>query len=617
VKLPELIAVIPLLLAAPSSLAETGYVTVLVEDAHQHPVRLVEIGIEEGVSKLTKDDGEAQLPLAQTIKADDWISFQLLHSPPGKDLAIVSPWDNRIPVPSFADKTENLIKIVVVQRGDRAALESGSVLASLTAKINKENALKTAKPQAQSDPKEALLAIAKQYDLSPDDIDSAIRAWGLKTTDPYEAGMAALYEHNYPKATTALEDSLHQREQKLQADQRAATQDQKNVADAAFFLGQSLYGQGHYRESALAFQKCLVYRPDDATVLNNVALSLADSGDLASAEPVYRRALAIDEKTLGPDHPHVARDLNNLAELLRARGDYTAAEPLYRRALAINEKAFGPDHPDVAADLNNLAGLLQVRGDLAATEPLYRRALAINEKALGPDHPLVAADLNNLAALLRDKGDLATAEPLYRRALAINEKALGPDHPLVGTDLNNLALLLRDKGDLAAAEPLFRRALAIDEKALGPDHPDVARDLNNLALVLRTKGDLATAEPLYRRAIAIDEKALGLDHPLVATYLDNLAFLLAQRDLAAAEPLFRRALAINEKALGPDHPDVATDLNNLAGLLETRGDLAAAEPLFRRALAIDEKALGPDHPTTKSIRANMDDLENHLAKVHQ
>ena len=27
-----------------------------------------------------------------------------------------------------------------------------------------------------------------------------------------------------------------------------------------------------------------------------------------------------------------------------------------RRALAIDEKAYGPDHPDVAIDLNNLAG---------------------------------------------------------------------------------------------------------------------------------------------------------------------------------------------------------------------------------------------------------------------
>src|SRR5579872_7341080 len=88
-------------LAAVPCLADSGYVIVRVEDAHQRPVRLVEIGIRNGASKLTKDDGKAQLPLTQNVKANDWISFQLVHSPPGKDLAIVSPWDDRIPVPSF------------------------------------------------------------------------------------------------------------------------------------------------------------------------------------------------------------------------------------------------------------------------------------------------------------------------------------------------------------------------------------------------------------------------------------------------------------------------------------------------------------------------------------
>ena len=50
--------------------------------------------------------------------------------------------------------------------------------------------------------------------------------------------------------------------------------------------------------------------------------------------------------------------LNNLAGLLRATNRLAEAEPLYRRALAIDEKSFGPEHPDVARDLNNLAALL-------------------------------------------------------------------------------------------------------------------------------------------------------------------------------------------------------------------------------------------------------------------
>ena len=51
----------------------------------------------------------------------------------------------------------------------------------------------------------------------------------------------------------------------------------------------------------------------------------------------------------------VATSLNNFAILYDKQGRYVAAEPLHKRALAISEKALGPDHPDVASILNNLS----------------------------------------------------------------------------------------------------------------------------------------------------------------------------------------------------------------------------------------------------------------------
>src|SRR5208337_309288 len=69
-------------------------------------------------------------------------------------------------------------------------------------------------------------------------------------------------------------------------------------------------------------------------------------------ERLYRRALAIDEQSYGPDHPTVAIRLNNLAQPLQATNRLAEAEPLLRRALAIDKKSYGLDHPDVARDLN-------------------------------------------------------------------------------------------------------------------------------------------------------------------------------------------------------------------------------------------------------------------------
>jgi tetratricopeptide (TPR) repeat protein len=362
-----------------------------------------------------------------------------------------------------------------------------------------------------------------------------------------------------------------------------------------------------------------VLEPKATRIMNALALWLNNRAEHGEAEPLYRRALAVDEKSFGPGHPNVAVRLNNLAGLLSATNRLAEAGPLYRRALAIDEKSFGPEHPNVARDLNNLAELLRATNRLAEAEPLYRRALAIDEESFGSEHPSVAVGLNNLAALLSATNRLAEAEPLYRRALAIDEKSFGPEHPNVAIRLNNLAGLLSATNRLAEAESLFRRALAITEKSFGPEHPNVATGLNNLALLLRDTNRLAEAEPLYRRALAIDEKSFGPEHPNVATGLNNLALLLrATNRLAEAEPLYRRALAIDEKSFGPEHPKLAIRLNNLAALLSVTNRLAEAEPLYRRALAIDEKSFGPEHPNVATGLNNLAELlsaTNRLAEA--
>ena len=283
-----------------------------------------------------------------------------------------------------------------------------------------------------------------------------------------------------------------------------------------------------------------------------------------------------------------SRLMKQVGLLFNEKALHARAEPLYRRALAIDEATFGPDHRNVANACAHLAPLLQATNRLGEAEPLMRRALAIDEASLGKDHPDVAIRLNNLAQLLQATNRLGEAEPLMRRALAIDEASLGKDHPNVAIDLNNLALLLQATNRLGEAEPLMRRALAIDEASLGKDHPNVAIDLNNLAMLLQATNRLGEAEPLMRRALAIDEASLGRTIRPSRSDLNNLARLLQDTNrLGEAEPLMRRALAIDEASLGKDHPNVAIRLNNLAQLLQATNRLGEAEPLMRRALAID------------------------------
>ena len=110
--------------------------------------------------------------------------------------------------------------------------------------------------------------------------------------------------------------------------------------------------------------------------------------------------------------------MTDLASLYQKQGRYADAEPLYKRALAIREKALGPDHPWLATSLNNLAMLYFKQGRYAEAEPLSKRSLAIGEKALGTDHPDVATWLNNLAKLYWSEDRYADALPLAQRVIA-------------------------------------------------------------------------------------------------------------------------------------------------------------------------------------------------------
>ena len=316
------------------------------------------------------------------------------------------------------------------------------------------------------------------------------------------------------------------------------------------------------------------------------ATTLREKGKFTEALPLSQRALAISEKSFGPQHQNTAATLCNLAILYQCMGDYAKALPLYERSLAIREKTLGPRHRDTAFSLNGLAHLHQAMGDYAKAVPLYERSLAIQEKTPGPQHPETAFTLNLLASLHKDMGDYAKAVPLYVRSLAIYEKSLGPADPMTAKSLADLALLYSDMGDHARALPLSERALAIFEKCLGPEHPATADGLNRLAGDYRGMGDSARALPLSERALGIREKTLGPEHPDTAFSLSNLAKNYhSMGDYARALPLFERALAILEKSFGPQHPDTATTLHDLAVAEYIQGDISSARKYAGQQIA--------------------------------
>ncbi|CAM9222589.1 unnamed protein product [Pylaiella littoralis] len=224
-----------------------------------------------------------------------------------------------------------------------------------------------------------------------------------------------------------------------------------------------------YRASLGALEACEA-TADVANSYLSVGILFELQGKFNEADALLLRVIAIQESTLGPDHPELAASFNERANVLGAQGKYVEAEPLFERAAETFDKALGPDHPDVAVPLTSRARLLGKQGKYEEANPLFLRAITTCEKTLGPGHPDLATTLNEQARLRGLQGKYKEADVLLLQVIAIQERNLGPDHPMLATSINERAIVLEAQGKYVEAEPLYERAAEIFDKASGPDH---------------------------------------------------------------------------------------------------------------------------------------------------
>jgi CHAT domain-containing protein/tetratricopeptide (TPR) repeat protein len=376
--------------------------------------------------------------------------------------------------------------------------------------------------------------------------------------------------------------------------EQTPTTGQPGVAEASQVIRQRIK-DGQYRDAEIAARSLLARVQasnaqesiEMAEVLDLLVESLWQGGRFSNDEGrrLAEQAVAVKER-LGATEPSLARSLFHLAAWHSQSGDHATAKPLFERTLELRERALGADHPDVAFTLNVFGSSRTAAGDYREARRMLERGLAIRQTVLGPDHLDVAGSLNNLAVLLEKTGDLIQVRSLIERALAIWEKWLPPEHPRIGLGVANLAVANAALGDHARASPLFERGLAIQEK-MSPDSPSVALTLRNLASSLMELGQYSAARPHLERALAMFERASGPNHPAVALSLIQLgSFLRETGDTDRAKANFERAVAIFERVLGPEHPYLALGQYEFAVLFAETGAIGLSGEMAIRADAI-------------------------------
>ena len=134
--------------------------------------------------------------------------------------------------------------------------------------------------------------------------------------------------------------------------------------------GTVLAKQGKYREAIPLYQRALALAPNQASVLNNLALALAMDGNAEQAETLLKQAVA--------QGGHEARVSQNLALVLSLQGKYEEAKLVGARQLSAEQ---------AAANVDYVKRMVQLE-----PKPLGATAAKAVRPPAGPAPPVAAAE---------------------------------------------------------------------------------------------------------------------------------------------------------------------------------------------------------------------------------
>jgi len=145
--------------------------------------------------------------------------------------------------------------------------------------------------------------------------------------------------------------------------------------------------------------------------LRDLAQLYFKQDDYVSARALYEQALAIGERAIGPESYLMPYVLTSYGHLLHALGENAEAERVYRRALAIDVKHYGGDHPRTAKSHAILGRHLLRIGDAGGALVELEQALADQLAAIGAAHEetLITAALAAAALDRLGRADEAAA----------------------------------------------------------------------------------------------------------------------------------------------------------------------------------------------------------------
>jgi tetratricopeptide (TPR) repeat protein len=191
-----------------------------------------------------------------------------------------------------------------------------------------------------------------------------------------------------------------------------------------------------------------------------------ETGNYMDARTALEQALTAT-RTFKEGDPRLGTTYHALGNLYLKEQDYEQAKQYFERALALEQKALGPESLEVADALYGLALSAQQGGDPMAAEIYCKRSAEIWSKVLGPTNPKLLNVLPDMALYANLSGDYRRGNEYYRKLVSLQEKVSGSNSPQVASQLNLLAQGLANLGDYGEAERYAQRAVDILRNAPG------------------------------------------------------------------------------------------------------------------------------------------------------
>src|SRR5271157_3255208 len=223
----------------------------VVETKDGKPVARVEVRVTNAGGTVSSDSGEFAIPLPSQFEPGDPIIFRV------RNWVVIDPFVGTSGKTYIPKSSAESVKIVVARKGDPGLLSNQQLVQQIVQGVTSQI---SPKPTSAPESDQFLADQASELGFTVEQLKSAITEWSKNVQGPYQKGLAALYAHQYPEASTYLQQSISSSENDLVSKYNS--------------LAAAEYGQGHYPAAESALRKAGAVHSDDPLILNDLGVVL-------------------------------------------------------------------------------------------------------------------------------------------------------------------------------------------------------------------------------------------------------------------------------------------------------------------------------------------------------